>query len=151
MWTRKLRNASTEAVTKAFESILTSSGRRPIEMNVDKGAEFKSAKFRTMLDTGLIKNLRVSEGKNGIATIDRAIQTLKLLITKRTITAGAGNWAQELKTATASYNDTGHTHTWTWKHHAPSKTMTSFSSNSKYRPGRNMMNKTPWQENEIKN
>ena len=46
MWTRKLRSANTIAVTKAFESILDSSGRRPIEMNVDRGAEFKSAKFR---------------------------------------------------------------------------------------------------------
>ena len=29
MWTRKLRNASTEAVTKAFENILDSSARKP--------------------------------------------------------------------------------------------------------------------------
>ncbi len=110
MWTRRLRNASTEAVTTAFVSILESSGRKPIEMNVDKGAEFKSAQFRGMLTTKGIENLRVSEGKNDIATLDRAIATLKLLLTRRTLTTGAGNWAAELKTATESYNNTGHTH-----------------------------------------
>ncbi len=52
----------------------------------------------------------MAEGVNDIATVDRAIATLKLLITKRTITTGAGNWAEELNAATASYNNTGHTH-----------------------------------------
>jgi transposase InsO family protein len=110
MWTRRLRNASTRAVTTAFVEILESSGRKPIEMNVDKGAEFKSAQFRAMLDTKGIDILRVSEGKNDIATLDRAIATLKLLLTRRTLTTGAGNWAVELKAATESYNNTGHTH-----------------------------------------
>jgi hypothetical protein len=37
MWTRKLRNGTAESMTKAFESILDSSGRQPIEMNIDRG------------------------------------------------------------------------------------------------------------------
>ena len=90
--------------------ILERAGRKPIEMNVDKGPEFKSAQLKGMLTARGIENLRVSEGKNDIATLDRAIATLKLLLTRRTLTTGAGNWAAELKAATDSYNNTGHTH-----------------------------------------
>jgi hypothetical protein len=110
LWTRKLRNAKTATVTKAFKSILEVSQRTPIEMNIDKGAEFNSAEFSKMLTDKGIDMVRVAEGRNDIATIDRAIATLKLLITKRTITTGAGNWAQELAKATSGYNKTGHTH-----------------------------------------
>ncbi len=97
-------------MTKAFESILDSSGRQPIKMNVDRGKEFTSDRFKNMLVTSQIKQLRFAEARNDIATIDSAIASLKLLITKRTITTGAGNWAQELKAATASYNKSPHEH-----------------------------------------
>ena len=111
VWTRKLRNASTSAVSKAFANIIeTSGGRAPLEMNVDRGSEFNSSTFREMLNAKGINNTRVAEGRNDIATLDRAIATLKLLITKRTLTPSGGNWAAELKAATASYNDIGHTH-----------------------------------------
>ena len=110
LWTRLLTSASTEAVTAAFRNVIVSSSRQPIEMNVDRGAEFSSDAFKQLLRTKRIKNLRVAEGRNDIATIDRAIATLKMIITRRTITTGAGNWANELKAATASYNNTGHTH-----------------------------------------
>ena len=57
MWTRALPNATAAAVTKAFKEILESSGRKPIEMNVDRGAEFSSEVFRKMLSDAGIKKL----------------------------------------------------------------------------------------------
>ncbi len=54
--------------------------------------------------------VRVSDSKNDLATLDRAMSTFKSIITRRTITKGAGNWAQELERDTASYNGVEHEH-----------------------------------------
>jgi hypothetical protein len=74
------------------------------------GGKITSDRFMNMLVTRGIEQLRFAEGCNDIATIDRAIASLKLLITKRTLTTRAGNWAQELRAATASYNQSPHEH-----------------------------------------
>jgi len=109
IWTRKLETAQSADVTDAFVSILDSSGRKPIQLNFDKGVEFGAAVFSEMLATkGIL--YRVSVNKNDIATLDRAMATLKVMLTRRTNTPGSGNWAQELSKATRSYNFTGHEH-----------------------------------------
>ena len=110
IWTRALPNAQAKVVTAAFIRILTASGRICKEINTDAGNEFVTSDFKDMLKEEGILLHRVSDSKNDIATLDRAIGTLKNILTKRTITIGAGNWAQELKKATASYNNTQHEH-----------------------------------------
>ena len=143
MWTRKLRNASSAAVSKAFASILETSGRKPQEMNVDKGAEFNSSTFRELLNQNGIDNVRVSEGRNDIATLDRAIATLKLLITKRTITTGAeiGQSSSRRQRRPTIIPDT---HTSERRRRAPLKTTTSYNSSYRYRQARTTTNKTRW-------
>ena len=44
-----LKNKSGEDVAKAFQSILTSSGRYCQKLHTDKGKEFSNSKFRAML------------------------------------------------------------------------------------------------------
>ena len=55
----------------------------------------------------IVKN---KQNKNDLSTLDSAISTLKGILTRRVITPGAGNWAQELPAATESYNDLPHEH-----------------------------------------
>ena len=110
LWTRRLENSKTATVAEAFQDIFTVSGRKPLELNYDKGVEFNSAVFADLLkDTG-VTMVRVSDSKNDLATLDRAMSTLKTIITRRTITKDAGNWAQELEKATSSYNGVEHEH-----------------------------------------
>ena len=109
LWTRRLESAQSEEVRNAFVRILNQSGRKPVQLNFDKGVELNSSGFMDMLAYEGIE-YRVSENKNDIATLDRAISTLKVMLTRRTNTTGAGNWAQELAKATRSYNFTGHEH-----------------------------------------
>jgi hypothetical protein len=86
------------------------SGRICKEINTDAGSEFVAQEFKDTLKEKGITMHRVSESKNDLATLDRAMGTLKVILTKRTVTIGAGNWIQELKKATISYNNTAHEH-----------------------------------------
>jgi hypothetical protein len=110
IWTRALPNATTKEVSAAFKDIIRVSGRICKEINTDGGTEFATQEFQDLLKAKGITMHRVSESKNDIATLDRAIGTLKNTLTKRTVTIGAGNWAQEFKKATISYNNTTHAH-----------------------------------------
>jgi len=109
LWTRRLESALSEEVTNAFVRILNTSERKPKQLNFDKGTEFKSSVFHDMLAMEDIE-YRVAENRNDISTLDRAISTLKVMLTRRTVSPGSGNWAQELAKATRSYNFTGHEH-----------------------------------------
>jgi transposase InsO family protein len=110
IWSRALPNATSKEVTLAFKDILRVSDRICKEINTDAGTEFIATEFKDMLKEKGINLHRVSDSRNDIATLDRAMGSLKTILTKRTVTIGAGNWAQELKKATNSYNNTQHEH-----------------------------------------
>ena len=54
--------------------------------------------------------IRYREHRNDMSTLDNAISTIKGILTRRAVTPGAGNWAQELPAATESYNELPHDH-----------------------------------------
>jgi transposase InsO family protein len=110
IWARALRTAKTTEVVKEFKDILEVSERKPLEMNADRGVEFQSKEFKAMLETQGIKIFREAVSKNDLATLDRAIATLKQIITRRVVSQGTGNWVEELQTGVRSYNMTAHTH-----------------------------------------
>jgi hypothetical protein len=110
IWARALRTAKTTEVVTEFKDILKVSERSPTEMNADRGVEFQSKEFKAMLETQGIKIFREAVSKNDLATLDRAIATLKQIITRRVVSQGGGNWVEELQTGVRSYNKTAHTH-----------------------------------------
>jgi hypothetical protein len=83
--------------------------RRPKEVNCDRGHEFAGRVFTAMAQRHGIA-VRFKVDRNDLATLDSAISTLKSILTRRTVTVGAGNWAEELKEATESYNELPHEH-----------------------------------------
>ena len=83
--------------------------RRPKEVNCDRGQEFAGRRFIEMAASHRI-TVKNKENKNDLSTLDSAISTLKGVLTRRVVTIGAGNWAQELKEATESYNELPHEH-----------------------------------------
>ena len=100
--------SSKTQVRRAFEDILDKSGRKPRELNTDKGTEFTSREFQTMLARRNIQ-YREKVGKNDIATVDRAMRTLKDMLARRSADAAAGgDWLTELLKAVASYNKLDH-------------------------------------------
>ena len=98
--------SSKTQVRRAFEDILDKSGRKARELNCDKGTEFTSREFQTMLDRRKIQ-FREKVAKNDIATVDRAMGTLKDMLARRGAEAG-GDWLAELPKAVAAYNKLDH-------------------------------------------
>ena len=109
LYTEAIKSAQTEETIAAFKRILAKASEPPIELNTDKGSEFNSAEFQKMLATKKIL-FRVSESRNDIATLDRAIATLKATLTRFVVTPGNGNWAAMLQRATKAHNKNAHTH-----------------------------------------
>ena len=93
----------------SFEDILDKSRRRPRELNTDKGTEFSSREFQTMLARRGGIHWRENVVKNDIATVDRTIGTLKDMIARRSADeAASGDWLTELPKAVASHNKLDH-------------------------------------------
>jgi hypothetical protein len=109
IWTRALESSKGAEVHDALKDIVQKSGRRPKELNTDKGPEFENRELRVYLETQSIQH-RVKVGTHDIATVDAAIGTLRKALTRRTATPGAGNWAQELPAATRAHNESPHGH-----------------------------------------
>ena len=67
-------------ITKAFQSILKQSNRKPNKIWVDKGSEFYNAYFKKWLrDNDIVMYSTHNEGKSAVA--ERFIRTLKSKIT----------------------------------------------------------------------
>ena len=108
IWTAALTNVS--EATDAMERILEQTGRKPAEMNVDMGVEFGQP-FQDMLRRrGIALRQKDPKDKNAIATVDRAIATLKSALTRRVSQPNSGNWAEELQAATNGVNNSPHDH-----------------------------------------
>ena len=76
----------------------------PLELNTDKGSEFTSGDFPQLLDErGIAHRVKDPQDRNAIATLDRAIQSLKPALSQ-------GNWAMKLDAAVKEQNKAPHGH-----------------------------------------
>ena len=97
---------STKTQTRsAFESVLDK-GRKPRELNTDKGSEFTGRDFQTMLARRVIQHT-FKRGLNDLATVDRAMGTIKDMLAKRMSEMG-GDWLTHLEPVVAAYNKLDH-------------------------------------------
>jgi hypothetical protein len=80
-------------------------GRKVEELNTDKGSEFMNREFQAMLRRHGIYH-RVKVGPQDLATLDRAIGTLRATLSRRTVEGGP--WYEELEAGVASINNTEH-------------------------------------------
>ena len=86
IFARPLKGTTPTEVAAAFRSIMSSNGT-PLELNTDKGSEFTSGDFPQLLDEqGIAHRVKDPQDRNAIATLDRAIQSLKPALSQ-------GNWA----------------------------------------------------------
>jgi len=106
IWTKAISKKT--QVRRAFEDILTESGRTPRELNSDSGTEFTSIEFQTMLARRRIQWVP-KQGLNDIATVDAAIRTFKQRIARRSADESTtGDWLSQLEPATAAHNKLDH-------------------------------------------
>ena len=92
-------------VPAAFSRIVEETGRKPDEFNTDRGSEWTSVAFQTRLSNLGIRH-RMKVGPQDLATLDRAIGTLRATLSRRT--AEGGEWWEELDAAVKSMNESEH-------------------------------------------
>ena len=103
IWAQALKSKA--QVAAAFSRIVEETGRKCEELSTDKGSEFMSAAFQTRLSNLGIRH-RMKVGPQDLATLDRAIGTLRATLSRRTAEGGA--WWEELDAAVKSINGSEH-------------------------------------------
>ena len=76
-WVVPLKNKSGEVVAKAFQLVLTSSGRYCQKLHTDKGKEFYKSKFRAMLKQYDIEHFSSGNKEIKCSVMERFNRTLK--------------------------------------------------------------------------
>ena len=96
-------SVSPAAVGQIFESFVAQHGV-PKELNTDSGAEYTSPAFKQILERlNIAHRVKDPQSKNDLATVDRAIQTLK-----KAMLIGPGDWSERLPAVVRGMNKSPH-------------------------------------------
>lgn len=88
---RVLRGTTPQETAAAFRNIVAASAP-PKELSTDAGAEFNTAPFPGLLaEKNIAHQVKLPQDRNGIATLDRAIQSLKVALASE-----KGPWTETL-------------------------------------------------------
>ena len=92
-------------VEAAFLRIMKRTNRKPDQLNTDSGSEYTNRSFQAMLEkTGILHVTK--EGPQDLATLDRAIGELRVVLSRRT--TDGNPWYTELGAAVKSMNASEH-------------------------------------------
>ena len=107
LWAIPLKNKYGQTITNEFSKILTTSKRRPLKLEGDRGAEFYNSIFQNFLK---VKNnrhySRFTDKSPSIA--ERVIRTMRNLLKKPIFLAGNADWLSELPSVIKQYNNAIH-------------------------------------------
>ena len=108
MWAVPLKNKYSQTITNESSNILTTSNRKPLKIESDRGSEFFNSIFQNFLK---LKNIhhysRFTDEGPSIA--EQVIRTILDLIKKPVFLAGNAGWLSELSAVVRKYNNTIHT------------------------------------------
>ena len=102
-----LRNKYSQTITNEISHILTTSKRKPLKIESDKGAEFYNNTFQNFLKSKNIQHYSRFTDK-GPSIAERVIRTLRNLLKKPVFEKGNANWISELPSVIRQYNNTIH-------------------------------------------
>ena len=102
-----LKNKYSQTITNEFSNILTTSKRKPLKIESDRGSEFYNSIFQNFLRLKNIKHYsRFTEKGPSIA--ERVIRTVRNLFKKPVFEKGRADWLSELPSVIKKYNNTIH-------------------------------------------
>ena len=109
-WAVPMESKSQEEAVKAFRKVLTTSGRKPAEVDSDNGLEF-GASFTEFLESKQIAHRTKQPGHvNALAVVDVVIKRLKETLRQELADAGSQSWMTYLPRAVQAYNSVSHEH-----------------------------------------
>ena len=107
LWAIPLKNKYSQTITNEFSNILTTSKRKPLKLESDRGTEFYNSIFQNFLKSKNIHHYSRFTDK-GPSIAERLIKTLRSLLKKPIFLAGNADWLSELPSVVKKYNDTYH-------------------------------------------
>ena len=110
LWAIPLKNKYSQTITNEFSNILTTSNRKLLKIESDRGTEFYSIIFQNLLKNKNIQHYSRFTDK-GPSIAERVIRTVRNLLKKPVFLAGSADWLSELQSVIKQYNNTIHSST----------------------------------------
>ena len=96
-----------KTITNEFSNILTTSKRKPLKIESDRGSEFYNSIFQKFLKSKNIQHYSRYTDK-GPSIVERVIRTVRSLLRKPIFEKGRADWLSELTSVIKNYNNTIH-------------------------------------------
>ena len=110
LWAIPLKNKYGQTITNDFSNILTTSKRKPLKLESDRGAEFYNNIFQNFKKLKNIQHYSRYTDK-GPSIAERVIRTIRNLLKKPVFEKGKADWISELPSVVKKYNNTIHSST----------------------------------------
>ena len=107
LWAIPLKNKNSQTITNEFPNILSTSKRKPLKIESDRGTEFYNSIFQNFLKNKNIKHYSRYTDK-GPSIAERVIRTVRNLLKKPVFLKGNADWLSELPSVIKQYNNTIH-------------------------------------------
>ena len=107
LWAIPLKNKYSQTITNEFSNILTTSKRKPLKIESDRGTEFYNSIFQNFLKSKSIHHYSRYTDKRP-SKAERVIRTILNLLIKPVFEKGNADWLSELPSVTKQYNNTIH-------------------------------------------
>ena len=102
-----LKNKYSQTILNEFSNILTTSKRKPLKIESDRGTEFYNSIFQNFLKSKNIHHYSRFTDK-GPSIAERVIRTVRNLLKKPVFEKGNSDWLSELPSVIKQYNNTIH-------------------------------------------
>ena len=106
LWATPLKSKYSQTKTNEFSNILSTSKRKPLKLESDRGIEFYNSTFQNLLKSKNIHHYSRFTDK-GTCIAERVIRTVRNL-KKPIFLAGEASWINELSPIIEKYNNTIH-------------------------------------------
>ena len=107
LWAILLKNKNSQTITNEFSNILTTSKRKPLKIESDRGTEFFNSVFQNFLKSKNIQHFYRFTDK-GPSLAERVVRTVRNLLKKPVFEKGNADWISELPSVFKKFNNTFH-------------------------------------------
>ena len=107
LWAIPLKNKYSQTITNEFSNILTTSKRKLLKIESDRGTEFYNSIFQNFLKLKNIHHYSRFTDK-GPSIAERVFRTIRSLLKKPVFEKGRADWLSELPSVIKQYNNTSH-------------------------------------------
>ena len=107
LWAIPLKNKYSQTITNEFSKTLTTSKRKPLKIERDRGTEFYNSIFENFLKSKNIHHYSRYTDK-GPSIAERVIRTIRNLLKKPVFEKGNADWLSQLPSAIKQYKYTIH-------------------------------------------